>query len=77
MEILKKVQAWVNMKVVQKYNKAVEEDEIRDIHYYNGMLHGIMGLLNFFEIRMEIVPIKDGPFNYKLVKCILTYFQNE
>lgn len=77
MDILKKVQAWVNMKVVQKYNKAVEEDEIRDILYYNGMLHGIMSLLNFFEITMEIVPIKNGPFNYKLVKCKLAYFQNE
>lgn len=77
MDILKKVQAWVNMKVVEKYNKAVQEDEIRDIHYYNGMLHGIKSLLNFFEICMEIVPVKDGPFNYKLVKCKLAYFQNE
>lgn len=77
MEILKKVQAWVNMKVVEKYNKAVQEDEMRDILYYKGMLHGIKSLLNFFEICMEITPIKDGPFNYKLVKCNLEYLQNE
>lgn len=77
MDLLKKVQAWVNMKVVQKYNKAVEDDRMRDILYYDGMLHGIMSLLNFFEISMEIVPIKRGPFERSLVKCILCHYQNE
>ena len=77
MDILKKVQSWVNMKVVKKYNKAVEEDAMRNILYYEGMMQGIMGLLNFFEISMEIVPIKRGPFERSLVKCILCHYQNE
>ena len=77
MEILKKVQAWVNIKVVEKYNKAVQEDEMREILYYDGMLHGIQSLLNMFEIYMEIVPVKDGPFERKLVKCKLAFLQNE
>lgn len=77
MKILEMLQAWVNLHVSEKYNKAVESDEMRKILYYEGVVHGVRALLAELGISMAIIAIKEGPFERKLISCKLAFFQND
>ena len=77
MKILEMLQAWVNLKVIEKYNKAVENDEIRKILYYEGAVNCARELLAELGIQMDTQPIKKGPFERSLITCKLSFFRND
>ncbi|MBO7251360.1 MAG: hypothetical protein J6V25_01915 [Oscillospiraceae bacterium] len=77
MKILEMLQGWVNLKVADKYNQAVESDSMRKILYYEGMLHGVRELLAEFGIRMDIRTVRGGPFERGMVTCDIGFFKDD
>ena len=77
MKILEMLQTWVNLKVIEKYNKAVEADSMREILSCEGAVSCARDLLAELGIHMEITPIKKGPFERSLISCKLRFFRNE
>lgn len=71
------LQTWVNLKVIEKYNKAVEADEMRQIIFCEGAVSCARDLLAELGIQMETRPIKKGPFERPLIACKLSFFRNE
>ena len=77
MKILEMLQGWVNMKVADKYNQAVETDNMRKILYYEGMMNGVQELLAEFGVRMNIRKVRGGPFERSMVTCDLGFFKDD
>ena len=77
MKILEILQIWINQKVIEKYNKAVEADSIRDILFCEGAVSCARDLLAELGIHMETMPIKKGPYERSLISCKLHFFRDE
>lgn len=77
MKILELLQTWVNLKVIEKYNKAVEADNMREILFFEGAVSCARDLLAELGIHMETKAIKKGPYDRSLITCKLRFFMNE